>query len=240
MSKNAADRSEPDDLVFAVSHDLRANLRHITAYTALVREELPADAKAELTHYLNTVTAAALNLGQQLDALAAFIHADQAALNSKPLDLRSLALEVFESFKPKMGDRQIVLQMPDEFPTVLADPALLRNILSKLIGNAVKFTQKTMQAEIQIGWVPSSDTHKGLFFIKDNGVGFDPRFQSKLFRLFQRLHSTSEFEGLGLGLALTRKWVARHGGRVWAEAMPGDGCKVSFELPLVQASSKFT
>jgi signal transduction histidine kinase len=115
-------------------------------------------------------------------------------------------------------------------PPVLGDPALLRQVVANLVGNAVKFTRHRTPARIEIGTHPAPTPDRLAFFVKDNGEGFNPQYQDKLFRVFQRLHSTRDFEGTGIGLANVKRIITRHGGTVWAEGQPGQGATFHFTL----------
>ncbi len=228
-------QAELGDFAYTVSHDLRASLRHITAYVDLVREDLGGAMEAGVSSHLNVVANAARLMGRQMDGLMALSRLDRSELNMAPVDVRPLIAQARSAFAAEMADRQMEWQVADDFPLVRGDAALVRQIWSVLLSNALKYTRSRAVARVQIGWTP----HEGpdaaascTFFIRDNGVGFNPQFAGKLFHVFQRLHSSSEFEGIGMGLALMRKIVERHGGRVWAQGEADAGCCISFTLPL--------
>lgn len=230
----AAARAGLEDFAYTVSHDLRANLRHINAYIGLVREELGDRLDASAAGYMDTVSDAAQLMGRQIDGLMALSQLDRATLQETTLDLKALIEEVRASLAAQTAGRQIEWQVADDFPAVRADAALVRQVLGHLLGNAIKFTRPRSVAQVQIGWEGQPDAKDCTLFVRDNGVGFNPRMVDKLFRVFQRLHSASDFEGLGMGLALTRKIVALHGGTVQAEGAPDAGCRISFTLPRAQ------
>jgi light-regulated signal transduction histidine kinase (bacteriophytochrome) len=135
---------------------------------------------------------------------------------------------VVERLRESSPDREVAVQI-DDTPPVKGDVRLLTDVLQNLLGNAWKFTAKTQQPHIWFGGGPSGDAEFA-FHVKDNGAGFDPAYAYKLFGQFQRLHAAHEFEGTGIGLAMVRKIVSRHGGRVWAESHPGEGASFYFTL----------
>jgi light-regulated signal transduction histidine kinase (bacteriophytochrome) len=230
----AAAQAELVDFAYTVSHDLRANLRHISAYAGLVREDLghSASVDAGVASYLDTITNSARLMGLQIDGLMALSQLDRASLQSEALDLRALLEQARAALAGEAAGRAIDWQVADDFPAVLGDAALVRQIWGQLLSNALKFTRPRSQAVIQVGWqLPSGATHCTLF-VRDNGVGFNPKQQDQLFHVFRRLHSANEFEGVGMGLALTRKLVERMDGEVKAEGELDHGCRVSFTLPL--------
>lgn len=226
-----ATRDALGDFAYVVSHDLRANLRHITAYAALVREELGSAPVDEVAGYLDTVTHAAKLMGRQIDGLMSWSQLDRVELELVPLDLHALVAEARQALAGEAAGRQIDWRVAADFPPLRGDATLVRQLLGHLLSNALKFTRPRAQADITIGWQPA-DAGWCVLSVRDNGVGFNPRLQDKLFHVFQRLHSANEFEGLGLGLALARKIVERHGGRIEAEGAPDAGCCVRFTLPL--------
>jgi len=227
-----AARDALGDFAYVVSHDLRANLRHITAYAALVREELGDVPPAEALTYLDTVTSAARLMGRQIDGLMAWSQLDRVELDAATLDVHALIEEVCQALAGEAAGRQVDWQVAADLPPLRGDAALLRQLLGHLLSNALKFTRPRTPAVIHIGWQPPVENGLCLLFVRDNGVGFNPQQQDKLFHVFQRLHSASEFEGLGLGLALARKIVERHGGSIRAEGEPDAGCCIRFTLPL--------
>lgn len=234
----AAAQAALGDFAYTVSHDLRANLRHITAYGGLLREELGPVLAGDAAFFLDTVTNAARLMGRQIDGLMAWSQLDRAELHLAPLDLPALIGEARRVLAPELAERCIDWRIAPGLPAVRGDAALLRQLLLHLLSNAVKFTRRAEPAVIEIGWRPAAEA-EGMgqqceLYVRDNGVGFDPLWQHRLFHVFQRLHPVGEFEGLGLGLALAGKIVARHGGRIQAEGTPGAGCCVRFTLPSAQ------
>jgi two-component system OmpR family sensor kinase len=214
-----------------VSHDLRAPLRHILAFTDLALEDLAEHNLPQVQSHLTTVTRSARLLANQMDGLMALTQAERAPFNPAPIRLPELVHETCQALVPTIADRTLQWQIAPNLPTVWADASMVRQVLNCLLSNAVKFTRKQNEARVEINWQAHDD---GLctLSIKDNGVGFNPAKKDSLFQAFARLHSPNEFEGVGTGLALTRRLVQRHGGKVWADAQPDAGCTVSFQLPL--------
>lgn len=228
-------RASMDDFASAVSHDLRANLRHITAYAELVREELGDGARPELLSYLDTVTRAAQRLGQQINGLQALSHIGRAPLDVTVLDVRVLIDEARQGLLAEQAGRQIEWRVADDFPPVQGDAALLRQLWAHLLSNALKFTALRAPAQLELGWEMLPDATQCALFVRDNGAGFNPRLKERLFRPFQRLHGAGPLDGLGLGLAQAKKIVQRHGGSIEAESDGESGCLVRFTLPLAPA-----
>ena len=226
-------RAGAETFSHAISHDLRTHLRHITAYSGLLREELGAGLTSDATHYLDTVTTAARLLGQQMEGLVALsqlerVNPKKVALNQPALIAQSLA-----GLAHQTAGRQIDWRVADDFPVLQGDAAMVQQVWGHLLSNAIKFTRPRDVARIQVGWQAHAGTNNYVLFVKDNGVGFrlSATAQEQMFGVFRRLHSASEFEGLGLGLALARKLVERHGGAMEAEGGLDAGCAVRFTLP---------
>ncbi len=223
-------RAALGDFAYAVSHDLRASLRHIMSYTSLLREEVGATLTGEPANYLETIQTSARTLGQQIDGLMAWSQLDRVALQPMALDAAVLIKEAQAQLAQESAGRDVLWRLAGELPPLQGDPALLRQLFVHLLSNALKFTRPRETAVIGIGTVVAP-TGWVTFELRDNGVGFDPTRQFKLFHVFQRLHGASQFEGLGLGLALARKIVERHGGSIQADGLPDAGCCVRFTLP---------
>ena len=226
-------RATLDAYSHAVSHDLRAHLRHITAYAGLLREELGADLTSDATHYLDTVTQAARLLGQQMEGLLALSKLDRITPKKVALDQATLVAQALADLAPQTAGRQIDWQVANDFPALQGDAAMVQQVWGHLLSNAIKFTRPRPVARIQVGWQLQSDTDRCALFVRDNGVGFrlSAGAQEQVFGVFRRSHPASEFEGLGLGLALARKLVKRHGGDMAAEGSSDAGCVIRFTLP---------
>jgi len=225
-------KAELEEFTYSVSHDLRASLRHVTAYVQIIKEDLGRNADKGVTASLDTVSVAAKHMALLIDGLMELSRAGQVSITATLIDTSQLIAELKNTLVADAVGRQIEWSIAPDFPLVTGDPALIRQVWSKLLTNALKYTRSRAVTRIEINWVLAEGDFCA-FHIKDNGVGFNPRFKEKLFKVFQRLHSATEFEGTGLGLALTRKIVERHGGTVWAEGDVDAGCDIAFTLPLV-------
>jgi light-regulated signal transduction histidine kinase (bacteriophytochrome) len=170
-------------------------------------------------------------MGELIDALLALAHVTRAPLRHEPVDLTALAQEIAADLRTNDPARQVHLMVAPGLATA-GDPRLLRGVLENLLANAWKFTGKTEAARIEVGAAPSDEPAKeAVFFVRDNGAGFEMAHADRLFGAFQRLHSQAEFAGIGIGLASVQRIIARHGGRVWAESKPGQGATFYFALP---------
>ena len=231
-------RAEIEEFTRAVSHDLRAPLRHLGAYAQILREDLPEAQRVLVQQHLDRISDAARLMGLQIDGLTRLARVGQAPCQPVPLDVGALAQTVYAQLRREPGPdtaegpaaRAIALQVAPDIPPLLADAALLREALTELLANAIKFTRPQPQASISLTCQLAGS--QCALTVADNGVGFEPTQQARLFQPFSRLHSSKAFEGLGLGLAITRKIIERHGGQIEASGVPGGGCQVSIRLPL--------
>ncbi len=212
---------EMESFTYTVAHDLRSPARALHAYSEIVVEECRSDLSRTGLDYLGRIGVNALRMGKLIDDLLAFSHYGRHALNQQHVDLASLAREVLAEQLP--ADRRVEVRVGD-LPPCVADPALLRQVLANLVSNAVKYTRPIAAAVIEVGYAA------GAYFVRDNGVGFDMLYAGKLFEVFSRLHRLDEFEGTGVGLAIVRRIVERHRGRVWAEGEVGKGASFYFTL----------
>lgn len=225
-----AARAALGDFAYVVSHDLRAQLRHITAYSGLLREELEGRLSGDAAQLLDTVTHAAQLMGRQIDGLKEWAQLDRVELQPMTIDTAVLLAEVQQALAEQARGRQVQWQVAAELPSLRGDGALLRQLFAHLLSNALKFTRPRETAVIEIGAEAAPPGFVALQ-VRDNGVGYNPAQQAKLIHVFQRLHSASQFEGLGLGLALSRKIVERHGGSIAMEGAMDAGCCVTVTLP---------
>lgn len=217
---------------YSVAHDLRAPLRHVTAYLKIIREDLGEAVEPGIVAHLQTADDAAAQMGHLMDGLLELSRTGRVDLHESRVDLPRLVRELQDKLAPVVGERQIAWRIAHDLPAVRGDLGLLGQMLLCLLDNAVKFTRHKQAAVIDIGWQVLPNGWCELH-IQDNGAGFDPRFADKLFRVFQRLHSTRQFEGIGIGLALARLIVERHGGTIQAQGEPGGGCRISLTLPML-------
>jgi PAS domain S-box-containing protein len=213
---------------YSVSHDLRAPLRHVQGYVDMLAREVGGQLSEKGRRYMTTIADASREMGVLIDDLLAFSRMGHAEMIETSVNLDKLVQDTLRDLEPATRERNIVWKIPP-LPAVQADPAMLKLVLINLLGNAVKFTRPREPAQIEMG---SAGTEDGrvIFFVRDNGVGFDPQYAHKLFGVFQRLHRADEFEGTGIGLASVRRIIARHGGRTWAEGKLNEGATFYFTL----------
>jgi PAS domain S-box-containing protein len=228
----AANR-ELEAFSYSVSHDLNAPLRHITGFARLLREDLGASLKGDGEHCLNQIEDAARQMRRLIEDLLQFSRATRAEQHLTLVPLEPLVKGVIEELSADAQSRNVSWKR-GPLPEVEADPALLRQVFVNLLSNALKFTRPRNPAEIEIGTV-NGQGEETIIFVRDNGVGFDMRYADKLFGVFQRLHSSEDFEGSGIGLANVQRIVNRHGGRVWAEGEVNVGATFHFSLPRVSS-----
>lgn len=224
-------RQALESFTFSVGHDLRAPLRHISAFAQILNEDLAGQAKTDVANHLQTITTSARQMGLMMDGLMALAKLGTVELQLAPVALAPLIAEVRESLAQSGNAAATQWHVANDFPAVLGDATLLRQLLQHLLGNAVKFRAADTDLRIQVAWQLNSAGWCEVTLI-DNGVGFNPAFAPKLFQVFSRLHSAQAFEGLGLGLALSQRILQRHGGQIEATGAAGQGCELRFSLPL--------
>jgi len=230
-------RDALENFTYSVSHDLRAPLRHINAYLKIIREDLGDRLEPDTAAHLQTVVDSAAMIVRQLDALQEMSRVGRVELQLSDVDMSRLLTEVRVQLAAVHADRQVHWHIEADLPMVRGDVALLGQMLTEVLGNALKFSAACAPAVIEVSRGQCDDDMLELR-ISDNGVGFDSRFQDRLFRVFQRLHSSRQFEGLGAGLALSRMVVARHSGSISARGDLAPGCCVTLRLPLAAALSQ--
>ncbi|MDO8285968.1 MAG: ATP-binding protein [Rhodoferax sp.] len=226
----AAVRAEMQDFTATVSHDLRAPLRHIVSYVQLVLEDAGPQLEPEVMDFLATISDSARHMGVLLDGLTTLSRIGLTPLELGAVSLQELVQAVRADLTAKNPQRSVEWQVADDLPAVLADAALLRQALTHVLGNALKFTAPRAIAHIDIRTVPGAAPEYVTLQVRDNGVGYNPAQQARLFRVFGRLHSTKQFEGIGIGLVLTRKILVRMGGSVSAQGVLDAGCCVELQL----------
>ncbi len=223
-----AANEELESFSYSVSHDLRAPLRHVHGYVEMLAMEADGHLSEKGRHYLKTIAEASEEMGVLIDNLLAFSRMGRTEMREASVDLDVLVRETLRDMDPTTSNRNIVWKIPP-LPAAQGDSAMLKQVLANLLGNAVKYTGPRNPAEIEIG-CEGEENGRAIFFVRDNGVGFDPQYTHKLFGVFQRLHRADEFEGTGIGLANVRRIIARHGGRTWAEGAEGKGATFYFTL----------
>jgi PAS domain S-box-containing protein len=219
---------ELESFSYSVSHDLRAPLRHIDGFVSRLRNAAGASFDENNRRYLDVISKSAKHMGNLIDDLLVFSRMGRAEMRDLTVDLSELVKEIISDFADETRDRNIVWKT-GSLPVVHGDPAMLRQVMVNLASNAVKYTRTRERAEIEIGC--SETPEEFIICVRDNGVGFDMEYVSKLFGVFQRLHRSEEFEGTGIGLANVRRIIHRHGGRTWAESKVNEGAAFYFSLP---------
>jgi len=219
---------ELESFSYSVSHDLRAPLRHIHGYVEMLAKVTEGQLADKPRRYLKTITDASVEMGQLIDDLLAFSRMGRTEMQQTNVDLQALCDETRRTLERESQGRNIVWTK-GQLPFVQGDAAMLRQVLVNLLSNAVKYTRQRDPAKIEIG-CQTGESGESVFYVRDNGAGFDMNYVHKLFGVFQRLHRADEFEGTGIGLATVRRIIARHGGRTWAEGKPGAGATFYFTL----------
>jgi signal transduction histidine kinase len=210
---------------YTVSHDLRAPLRAINGFAEMIRETDAERLSQESRQLLERIVANSIRMGDMMDDILDYSRAERAKMEAAPLDLGRLAAEVVKDLAEGYPAARVSV---GPLPTVRADRTMLKQVFANLIGNALKYSAKRDAPVVEIGM---RDTPRGReIFVRDNGTGFDMRYAGKLFGMFQRMHGHQEFSGTGIGLAIVKRLVERHGGTIRAEAAPERGATFSFTL----------
>jgi len=213
---------------YSVSHDLRAPLRHVNGYAELLSEQCQKELPEKGLHYLEEIIDSIRQMGVLIDDLLKFSRSGRVEMRESIIDMNRIVEEVSEHIRQDNPQRSIDW-LTAHLPFIRCDNAMMHLVWENLLSNAVKFTRTRKMARIEIG--VREENKEFVFFVRDNGVGFDMQYAQKLFGVFQRLHSTAEFEGTGIGLANVHRIIARHGGRTWAEAEQDKGATFYFSLP---------
>jgi light-regulated signal transduction histidine kinase (bacteriophytochrome) len=222
-----ASNNELEAFSYSVSHDLRAPLRSIDGFSQALLEDYGEKLDAGGRDQLQRVRAATRRMSALIDDLLNLSHLSRSSMRRETVDLSALAGAISEELRKCAPGRQVDLVI-DRGLAAEGDPHLLRVVLENLLGNAWKYTSGHPHARIEFGAQPVNG-HRA-FFVRDDGAGFDPRYASRLFGAFQRLHAASEFPGTGIGLATVQRIIHRHGGKVWAEGAVGKGATFYFSL----------
>lgn len=214
---------------FSISHDLRSPIRQVNGFITLLEQELQAsDINETVQHYLQQISQLTDRAGSMIDALLQFSRTGRAAMQCTTVNMERLVQEIQRQMLPQLAGRTICWQV-EPLPTIWGDRTLLRQVWQNLIENAVKYTGLEPEAEIAVGSI--ADGEQTTFFIRDNGIGFNPEDTVYLFGVFQRLPNAEAFTGTGIGLANVQRVIHRHGGRLWAEGRQGIGATFYFTLP---------
>ncbi len=212
---------------YSVSHDLRAPLRAVDGFSQAVLEDYGPRLPEEGRRYLQTIREGAQRMGVLIDDLLTFSRLSRTPLKKQEVNTDKLVHHVLEEMNSQQEDRQVEIRIGD-LPMCQGDPALLNQVWVNLLSNALKYTRHRENAVIEVGCKVAQE--ENVYFVRDNGAGFDMRYAHKLFGVFQRLHRADEFEGTGVGLAIVQRIINRHGGRVWADAAVDRGATFYFTL----------
>jgi PAS domain S-box-containing protein len=221
---------EMESFSYSVSHDLRAPLRAIDGYSRMILKQQADKFDAETRRQFNLIRDNTGMMGQLIEKILAFSRLGRQTMVTTEIDMDSLVREVWEELQTINPDRRLTLKI-DRLPPGRGDRALIKQVITNLLSNAIKFANTRDTAIIEAGG--QGKETENVYFIKDNGVGFNMQFYDKLFVVFQRLHSTEDFEGTGVGLAIVQRIILRHGGRVWAEGEVDKGAAFYFSLPIL-------
>ena len=219
--------NELEAFSYSISHDLRAPLRHIMGFIELFNKKYADTLPQQGKHYFDVIHESSKNMGVLMDELLQFSRNGRIEMKQSDVDMNDIVASCVQSIMENIKDRCIEWRIGALWPA-MCDKEMLKLVWTNLIDNAVKFTQNTQAAQIEVGCF--KENKKIVYFIKDNGAGFDMRYAQKLFGVFQRLHLKEEFNGTGIGLASAKRIISRHGGRIWAQASPNKGAAFYFTL----------
>jgi len=226
--------AELESFSYSVSHDLRAPLRNVSGFVDLLRKKLRPMLDETGVRYLKIIQDESQRMAQLIDDLLEFSRLGRANLRTERFSMRELVAQVYEEVRPATGP-EVVWQL-GELPDCPCDRTLVRQVWVNLLSNALKYSRNSRPAVVEVGIQPAENgAQERVYFVRDNGVGFDMKYVDKMFGVFQRLHSAGEFEGTGIGLANVQRIVSRHGGRAWAAGSVGQGATFYFALPLTGA-----
>ena len=217
-----------------VSHDLRAPLRHISSFVSLLQEHVSDGGDATSQQYLGSIAKSSKRMGLMIEGLLEYARLGRVTVEQHAVPMTQLLRGILVHLQQEHRERHIEWVIDDELPVLLGDAMMLAQAFGHLLDNAVKFTRKTERPRIELGW-QINPVGGRMFYIRDNGAGFDMTKAHNLFVMFQRQHHSMDYEGTGTGLSLTQRIIERHGGRIWCESAPGRGCTFYFTLPCAEA-----
>ncbi len=219
---------ELESFSYSVSHDLRAPVRAVSGFSKILSQDTTSALSGEGQRLLGIIQSEATRMGTLIDDLLTFSRLGRKGIQPALLDMQSLASSTFNSLVALQQGSHAELRL-GTLPQAHGDRSLIAQVWTNLLSNALKFSAKREQPIIEVGAISEEDEH--VYFVRDNGAGFDPRYKAKLFGVFQRLHDAADFAGTGVGLALVHRIITRHGGRVWADSAPEQGATFYFTLP---------
>ena len=218
---------ELEAVSYSISHDLKAPLRHITGYNSLLKKKYKDLLPVEGSKYIDNISSATKNMTELIDGLLHFSKINRIEMKKDLINMNEIVDTLIWPIKEEDVKKRIAFSITT-MPLFYGDLEMMKSVWSNLIENAIKFTRNKNVAKISIGAEENEDSI--IYYIKDNGAGFDMNYASKLFTMFQRLHTQEDFEGTGIGLATVQRLVTRHGGKVWAEGKVGEGASFYFSL----------
>lgn len=222
---------ELEAFAYSVSHDLRVPLRAIDGFSRILVEDFQEELDDEGKRIIGIIRENTKKMGQLIDDILQLSRAGRQEINLTQLDLESMFENVFNELKQSHNHRDIILEI-EPLPKVYGDRTLLQQVISNLMANSFKFTAPRDTAVINVGFKVGKNEY--IYYVKDNGVGFNMKYSGKLFGLFQRLHGQNEFEGTGVGLSIVQRIIRRHGGDVWGEGQVDEGATIYFSLPIIK------
>ncbi|MBI3479823.1 MAG: two-component sensor histidine kinase [Nitrosomonadales bacterium] len=229
LAQLEASNVELESFSYSVSHDLRVPLRAVDGFSRILLEEYQSKLDAEGQRLLNVVRDNTKRMAQLIDDILAFSRVGRVEVTRVEVDMEELVRNIMEELKPATAGRALKMEIKT-LPPAHADRAMMRRVFANLLSNAIKFTRPKVLASIEVG--AKSGAGETVYYVKDNGVGFDMKYVGKLFGMFLRLHGVDEFEGTGIGLAIVKRIITKHGGRVWAEGKVDEGATIFFALPV--------
>jgi light-regulated signal transduction histidine kinase (bacteriophytochrome) len=223
---------ELDSFSYSISHDLRSPLRAIDGFSAILVKEHADSLSPAILAYLEKIQANTRKMGSLIDDLLDFSRMSRQPLSRSMVDPAAIATESYDGLRMDAAGRKIHLEIKD-MPACSADPILLSQVYANLLSNALKFTRERDIAEIEVG--SSREGEETVYYVKDNGIGFDMKYATKIFGVFQKVHEDPSKEGTGVGLAIVERIIHRHGGKIWAVSVTGEGTTFFFTLGEVKA-----
>jgi two-component system sensor kinase len=227
-SELRAANKDMESFSYAASHDLRAPLRTLNGFSKILLQDYADKLDDKGKDFLNRLRDSANKMSRLIEDLLAFSRVSTKEIRKSKCDMRALAQKLVDELKPTLGERDIKFEIK-QLPSAYGDRAMITQVLQNLLSNGIKFTQTRDSAMIEVGGYTEKD--ENIYYVQDNGIGFDMQLGDKLFGLFQRIHSSKEVEGTGIGLVIVKNIIEKHGGRVWAEGKPDEGAKFYFALP---------